>query len=398
MAYPKKLTVAIPDAQISDLKSRLSQIRWPDQLKGVGWEYGSELSYVKELAEYWQNTFDWRKAEASLNSFANYEMLVNGIELHFIHERSSDPDATPIVLSHGWPGSVFEFHKIIRKLTTPGANGKPAFHVVVPSLPGYGFSSAPTKPGFGINEMARTFDELMVALGYTSYVAHGGDWGSAITTVLGALHSDHCKAIHINGCFAPPSLLNPWHLAQLVNASLPIANRFPLFISFQEMGWLKAFGDFQAKETGYSNIQSTKPQTLGYALNDSPVGLLAWIVEKFRTWSDCNGDVESRFTKDELLTNVSLYWFNQNITSSTRLYYETMGPFAKPDTFHQGPVKVPTAVANFPKEPFCSPKAWAASKYNLHQWSIFPSGGHFAALEEPDALAEDIQKFFAKYH
>ncbi|BDA50390.1 Epoxide hydrolase 1 [Coccomyxa sp. Obi] len=399
MSHPKKLTIAVKDTQISDLKARLAQTRWPDQLEGVGWEYGSELGYVKELAEYWQNTFDWRKAEASLNSFANFEMNVNGIELHFIHERSSDPDAIPILLSHGWPGSVFEFHKIIPKLTNPGANGgkKQAFHVVAPSLPGYGFSSAPKQPGFGVNQIAKTFDELMVALGYTSYVAQGGDWGSAVTTVLGALHSDHCKAIHINLCFAPPNWLNPWHLAQVLNAKLPVANWFPLFITKQEMAWLNSAQEFQNKETGYSKIQGTKPQTLGYALNDSPVGLMAWIVEKFRTWSDCGGDVESRFSKDELLTNISLYWFNANITSSARLYYETMGPFAK-NTFHRGRVKVPTGVANFPKELFCAPKAWAASQYNLKQWTVLPSGGHFAAMEEPELLAEDVRKFFAKYH
>ncbi|CAL5229171.1 g12446 [Coccomyxa viridis] len=398
---PKKLIVHVPEDDIDDLKSRLSRTRWPGELEGIGWEYGAKKSYIQELAHYWEKEYDWRKAEAHINSFANYEMEVNGIELHFVHERSSDPNAIPLIFSHGWPGSFIEAFKMIRKLTDPGENGgkKQAFHVIVPSLPGYGFSSAPTKPGFGVGEIAKTFHELMLKLGYNKYVAQGGDWGSAITTALGGMYPQHCRAIHINMCFARPSYTNPWHLAQIANAKLPIANWFPVAISYQEMANLQAAQDFQTFETGYSKIHSTKPQTLGYALTDSPVGLMAWIVEKFRTWSDCGGDVESRFSKDELLTNVAIYWFNRNIVSSMRLYYESMGPYAPPaQSWLRHCVTVPSAIANFPKELYCAPKAWAATKYNLKQWSKFQKGGHFAALEEPDLLADDVIKFFSKYH
>ncbi|CAK0786968.1 hypothetical protein CVIRNUC_010182 [Coccomyxa viridis] len=400
---PKKLIVHVAEEDIADLKQRLNKTRWPDELEGVDWDYGVPKAYIKELAHYWETSFDWRQAESMINTFANYEMDVNGIALHFVHERSSDPNAIPLIFSHGWPGSFIEAFKIIKKLTNPGENGgkKQAFHVVVPSLPGYSFSSSPTQRGFGVSEIAKTFNELMLKLGYSTYVAQGGDWGAAISSALGGIYPQHCRAIHINLCFAQPSYTNPWHVAQLLNARLPIANWFPLTISYEEMTNLDEAMKWRIHETGYSGIHSTKPQTLSYALTDSPVGLLAWIVEKFRAWSDCGGDVESRFTKDELLTNVAIYWFNKNIVGSMRLYYESMGPNAiasQSAVRLSQKIRVPTAVANFPRELFRAPKAWAASRYNLKQWSKFQKGGHFAAMEEPELLAEDIIKFFSKHH
>ncbi|KAL3151609.1 hypothetical protein ABBQ38_012601 [Trebouxia sp. C0009 RCD-2024] len=397
---PEPFKAVFSKTDVEDLKERLSRSRWPDQLPGVGWEYGANLQYVQELAEHWETKFDWQKAEAYINSFRQYKLTVNGIELHFVHERSDDPDAIPLIFSHGWPGSFMEAFKIIPRLTA----GKPqAFHVVVPSLPGFGFSSAPKTVGFGAAEIAKTYNGLMQALGYTSYVAQGGDYGSAVTCCLGSGFPKHCKAIHLNFVdvaigFGRPRMSNPWHVAMLLNAKLPFLDGVPLFISREEIEYLKQNERFVKYEAGYAQLQFTKPTTVGYGLNDSPVGLLAYIVEKFRSWSDCRGDLESRFSKDDVLMDISLYWFNKNITSSFRVYYESMGPHAKDKHLTSGKrVEVPTAVANFRNELFKVPQSWAASSFNLKRWSKFPTGGHFAALEEPELLANDMIQFFAQY-
>ncbi|KAK9833283.1 hypothetical protein WJX81_002954 [Elliptochloris bilobata] len=401
MSAPIPFTIDIPEAALQDLRERLLKSRLPEPLEDVGWSYGTEYEYLKELAHYWATSFDWRKQEAYLNSFPQFKLLVNGIDLHFVHLRSAEPNAIPLILSHGWPGTFFEFHKMFEALAAPKPTvdgSKPqAFHVVAPSLPGYGFSSAPRRPGFGVGKIAETFDALMSALGYQTYVAQGGDWGSAITSTLARKYPERCRAIHINLVFAGPCWSNPLHLLQMANM-LPGLRRFPVFLSRDEMKAVDDGAHFQEHETGYSKIQGTKPQTLGYALNDSPAGLLAWIVEKFHTWADTRGEgVESAFVRDEVLTNVAIYWLTGSITSSTRLYHEAM---------HSGEVrrisasycKVPTGVAVFPKEIFRAPRSWASAVYNIQQWSVFPRGGHFAALEAPAELTADVRKFFAAHH
>ncbi|PCJ52050.1 MAG: multidrug MFS transporter [Candidatus Hydrogenedentota bacterium] len=372
-------TIHVPDDVLVDLKERLKRTRFPNQLDGAGWDYGTELGYLRELVDYWLNDFDWRAQEEALNTFSHFRMEVNGLGMHFIHERSPHEDALPLIITHGWPGSIFEFHKIISKLTRPeeyGGDKTDAFHVVCPSIPGYGFSDAPRKPGFDVKEAAVHNVALMEQLGYTRYGAQGGDWGSVISSWTAVLAPEQVCGLHLNMVLAWP----------------PRGEDTPPELTEEEVRRLGDARKFQKEETGYQRIQGTKPQTLGYGLTDSPAGLAAWIVEKFRTWSDCNGDVESRFTKDELLTSIMIYWINENIASSTRLYYETYK--AK----HSGPpkeyVEAPTACAVFPKELSRLPRSWAERSYNITRWTEMPKGGHFAAMEEPDLLVEDIRAFF----
>ncbi len=375
----EKFRIDVPDSVLEDLRERLSRTRFPDQIE-ADWIYGTELGYLRELCEYWRDSFDWRAQERLLNSFDQYKTKIDDIDLHFIHQRSSEPGAIPIVITHGWPGSVFEFYKIIGPLTDPVAHGgsaEDAFHVVCPSMPGYGFSSAPRKPGFGPGAVAETVAKLMAELGYERYGAQGGDWGALVTTALAAIDKPHVLGIHLNMIVAgaPQGVENP-------NEG----------VSQQELAEMAENAQLMRNEVGYQHIQGTKPQTLGYGLNDSPAGLAAWIVEKFHTWGDCKGDVESRFSKDELLTNITIYWVTQSITSSTRLYYESrQGGAGRQAT---GKIEVPTAAAIFPRELFKPPRAWAEHRYDIRRWTRFDSGGHFAALEEPEALVEDIRAFF----
>jgi microsomal epoxide hydrolase len=368
--------VHVDDAVLADLRERLARTRWPDQIEGAGWDYGSELSAVRELCSYWRETFDWRRVEAELRRFSHGTTEVDGQRLHFLHARSEHADALHLVVTHGWPGSILEFAKILGPLTDPTAHGgeaRDAFHVVCPSIPGYGFSGPTRTRGWDVQRVAEAEIELMRRLGYTRYGAQGGDWGALISTQIGRLDPAHCAGIHINMAiaFPPPGAPPPSEL---------------------EQRWVQELQHFQAEETGYQQIQGTKPQTLGYGLNDSPAGLCAWIVEKFRSWSDCGGDVLSRFTRDELLANVTLYWVTQTINSSTRLYYETRKSGRIGVT--QGKIETPTAIAIFPKELYKPPRAWAEASYNLKQWSVFERGGHFAAMEEPEALVGDVRKFF----
>ena len=372
--------IDIPDSVLDDLRARLERTRWPDELPGVGWEYGSNMDYIKELVEYWKNDFDWRKQEALINSFSHFKAPVDGRDLHFIHEKGKGPNPLPLVITHGWPGTFFEMHKVIPLLADPGAHGgdpADAFDVVAPSMPGYGFSDAAQERGLDVLAVGDVMAKLMhEQLGYDRYVAQGGDWGARVTAQMGHKHSDHCIAIHSTGVVAPTPYLGP--------GSAPLSEA--------EQGLLRQREQWMADEAGYFHIQGTKPQTLGYGLNDSPAGLCAWIVEKYRTWSDCHGDVESRFTKDELLTTVTIYWVTQSINSSARLYYETLH---KPWEFAQGErINVPVGVAIFPAENSRPPREWAERSYNVTQWTVMPSGGHFAALEEPELLVEDMRNHF----
>lgn len=333
---------------------------------------------LKELVTYWRETFDWRAQERRLNQFEQFQTNIDGVDVHFIHRRSKQPNALPLLITHGWPGSFVEFTKIIGPLTDPVAHGgraQDAFDVVVPSIPGYGFSGKPRGPGYGPQQMAMIFAKLMARLGYTRYAAQGGDWGSIITRSLAVQDAAHVAGVHLNLCSGgvPPENSNAL-------AALPLAEREKV------QSRLFATGE----ENAYGNIQGTKPQTIGAALNDSPVGLAAWIVEKFRSWCDCDGNPEKKFTKDELLTNITVYWITESATSAARLYYESRhaGP---PDT---RPIEVPTACAIFPREISYAPRAWLQPRMNIVRWTEMPRGGHFAALEEPELLVEDVRAFF----
>jgi len=378
MPAPRPFTVAVPEAVLTDLRERLARARFPDEPPGAGWSHGSELAYVKALAAYWRETYDWRRWEGELNRFRQFTAPVAGIDLHFIHEEGRGPRPMPLLLSHGWPGSVWEFHKILPMLTDParfGADPADSFTVVAPSLPGYGFSFAPGQPRFGVPEMADAFAALMSdVLGYARYGAQGGDWGGFITAVLGFRQAKHLTGIHMN----------------LLPLRRDIAR--PDAPTEDEKKYLEELGVFLREETGYQVIQGTKPQTLAYGLTDSPVGLAAWIVEKFRTWSDCGGDVERRFSKDELLTNITIYWATGAIGSSFWPYYARLhSRWPLPDGAR---VEVPSGYAAFPKEIVRPPRAWAEKVFNIQRWTVMPAGGHFAAMEEPEALAAEIRAFF----
>ena len=374
----KPFNVTVPDGVLADLRDRLARVRWPDEIPGAGWRHGTDLAYMKELVAYWRERYDWRRHEAELNGFRQFTAPVAGIDLHFIHEPGMGPRPLPLLLSHGWPGSVWEFHKIIPLLTDPGRfGGDPAdaFTVVAPSLPGYGFSFRPGQPRFGVAEIADAFATLMTdVLGYERFGAQGGDWGAFVTARLGHAYPEHLAGIHLN-------------LLTLRRDIKPPERPTP-----EEQQYLKDLGHWLREEAGYQWIQGTKPQTLAYGLTDSPVGLAAWIVEKFKTWSDCGGDVERRFTKDELLTNVMLYWVTGAIGSSFWPYYARYhSDWPIPDGVR---VEVPMGHAAFPREIVRPPRAWAERVFDVRRWTAMPAGGHFAALEEPQALAEEVRAFF----
>jgi pimeloyl-ACP methyl ester carboxylesterase len=368
--------IRVADSVLEDLRNRLAQTRFPDQLEGTGWEYGTPLDYLAELVAYWRDAYDWRAQEAQLNKFAHFRTAIDGQSIHFIHQRSTHPDAFPLLLTHGWPGSVVEFLEVIPRLTEPEAHGgsiADAFHVVVPSLPGYGFSEPTHSRGWDLRRIALAFTELMGRLGYSRYGAQGGDWGAQVATRIGALDPERCAAIHLN---------------------MPIADRpdNSVTLTEQDRADLAAMQHFQREESGYAHEQATKPQTLGVALNDSPAGLLAWIVEKFRTWSDCDGHPENSYTRDQLITNVMMYWVTETITSSARLYWENKQ--ASSGGGAQEFVGVPTGVARYPKEVLRFPRSWVERRYNVTHWADMPRGGHFAAMEQPALFVEDLRTFF----
>ena len=377
---PEPFSVHIDDEVLEDLRNRLAATRWPNELPGTGWDYGSNLDYMKELVDYWRNEFDWRAQEALINSFSHYKTDVEGLGIHFIHERGNGPNPMPLVITHGWPGTFFEMYKLIPLLTDPASHGgDPAdsFDVVAPSLPGFGFSDHSRERGVEVARTAALWEVLMTQhLGYPRFAAHGGDIGAGVTSRLGYGHAESLIGIHLTSITRP----------------VPYLGDGARELTDPEKTHMREREEWQQSEGGYAHIQGTKPQTLAYGLNDSPVGLAAWIVEKYRTWSDCGGDVEKRFTKDELLTTVTIYWATETITSSTRMYKEnqrytwTLSPDER--------IEVPTGVAAFPAEISRPPREWGERSYNLQSWTPMPSGGHFAALEEPQILAEDIRQFF----
>jgi len=369
----------VPDGDLDDLRQRLARTRFPDEAPGEPWAYGTSVAYMEALVRYWSEGFDWRAQEASLNALPQYRVPLHGIDLHFLHVPGVGPDPCPLLLSHGWPGSVFEFLDIIPRLTDParfGGDPADAFTVVAPSLPGYGLSFAPGQPRFGVEAIADCFAALMTdVLGYGRFAAQGGDWGSFVTARLGHAYPERMIGIHLN-------------LLPVRRDPAALANPTP-----EEARYLQELAVFLKEETGYQWIQGTRPQTLAFGLTDSPAGLAAWVMEKFRAWSDCGGDVESVFSKDQLLANISLYWFTGAIGSSFWPYYARMhGPWPIPDG---GTVDVPTGYCEFPREILRPPRSLAERVFTrIERWSVMPRGGHFAAMEQPEALAAEMRAFF----
>jgi len=366
--------IDIPQADLDDLQARLARTRWPDQLPGVGWDYGIPLEYVKELAEYWRTSYDWRAHEKRLNAFAQFTTTIDGQNIHFLHVRSPEPDALPLIITHGWPGSIAEFMEVIGPLTDPRAhNGDPAdaFHLVVPSIPGFGFSGPTADRGWNVRRVARAWDELMQRLGYRRYGAQGGDWGSSISRELGLIVPEHLVGVHLNMLFSQ----GPDDVTDLTD---------------EEQARLQALRQFRTTGSGYGAIQSTRPQTLAYGLTDSPAGQLAWIAEKFGEWTD-GGLPDEAVDRDQLLTNVMLYWLTGTAGSSARLYYEAAhsGTWGPPVTS-----TAPTGVAVFPREIAPPIRRFAELSNNIVHWAEFDRGGHFAAMEAPDLLVGDVREFF----
>lgn len=365
--------IAVPDDVLDDLQRRLANTRWPERECVDGWSQGIPLSYTRSLAEYWATGYDWRSREAALNRFDQFTTEIDGLDIHFIHQRSPHPDALPLVITHGWPGSIVEFQKIIEPLTDPtvyGGRAEDAFHVVCPSLPGFGFSGKPSETGWGVERIAKAWDTIMARLGYSRYGAQGGDWGAAVTTQIGR-NGGNCVAIHTNMPMARP----PKGTTEFTAA---------------EQASLAAMAHYQKNDSGYAKQQSTRPQTLGYGLVDSPVAQLAWIIEKFWSWTDSDGDPENVLSRDEMLDNVMVYWVTATAASSARLYWESFGAF--------GPgkrVELPTGVAAFPKEIGRGPRSWCEAGYHITHWTDMPRGGHFAAFEQPELFVDDVRAFFA---
>jgi pimeloyl-ACP methyl ester carboxylesterase len=373
----EQFRIHVDDPILDDLRLRLSRTRVPDAIEGAGWEYGTPVGYLEELVAYWRDEYDWRAQEARLNQLEHFRTRIDDQSIHFVHARSAHADALPLLLIHGWPGSIVEFLDVIPRLTDPESHGgrdEDAFHVIAPSLPGYGFSEPPRTPGWDVRRVAHAFVELMRRVGYARYGAQGGDWGAQIATRIATLDPEHCAALHLNMPIAAPP-----------------ADPVPL--TEEEQADLAAMAAFQRGEAAYAQLQGTKPQTLGVALNDSPAGLLAWIVEKFRAWSDCDGNPERVFTRDQLITNVMVYWVTQTIASSARLYWETMhsGVLQEAPAF----VSVPTGVARYPQENVLRfPRSWVEQRYNVTHWAVMPRGGHFAAMEQPELFVDDLRTFF----
>ncbi len=377
--------VEVTQETLEDLQKRLANTRWTDEIENSKWEYGTNKAYLKELCDYWQHSFDWKKQEDYLNSFPNFKTTVDGVGLHYIHQKGEGKTSIPLLLIHGYPDSFVRFLKVIPLLTKADENGF-SFDVVVPSIPGYGFSDIPTEPGMNTKRVADLFVKLMTEeLGYEKFAAQGGDWGCGITEQIALYHAGSLVGIHLTDV--------PFgHLLAPIEDASGAENKL-----------LEDIKTWQQTEGGYAMIQGTKPQTLAYGINDSPVGMAAWIVEKFYAWSDWDGNVENAFTKDELLTNITIYWVTQTANSAFRLYHETMtammqsmyNPLNKLNPFDKTGEKtdVPAAFAIFPKDISLPPKEFAERFFNVRQWTEMPKGGHFAAMEQPELLAEDIRKF-----
>jgi pimeloyl-ACP methyl ester carboxylesterase len=372
-------TIPFSSSAWEDLRSRLKRTRWPDEIPDSNWMYGFNREFLTDLCSYWSESFDWKKQIDRLSAFPHYRFQSEEGKIHFLHVKGKGPAPMPLILTHGWPGSFTEMLEILPLLTDPEAHGFAAadsFDVVVPSLPGFGFSDRPQAEGMDAFRVAELWVELMHALGYDRFAAQGGDLGAGVSTALGLRHSQHLTGIHLNyipGSYRP-------YLAEGVEVTA--AERQ---FSLNAAQWFDQNG-------AYAHLQGTRPQTPAYALNDSPAGLAAWILEKFREWSDCGGDLYSSFSRDALLTNVTLYWMTETISSSFRMYFE-----GKRSPLHFSPddfVRPPCAIACFPREILTPPRQWIERGYNVQRWTEMPHGGHFAASEEPEMLASDLRVFF----
>ena len=374
---PSEITpfsIRVTNDDLADLDRRLRATRWPEAETVDDWSQGIPLDYMREVCAYWSDEYDWRDREARLNRYPSFKTTIEGIGIHFLHIESEVNDAVPLVMTHGWPGSIVEFQKVIGPLTAPEAHGgsaSDAFHLVLPSLPGYGFSDKPSAPGWGVDRIARAWAQLMARLGYPRYYAQGGDWGSMVTTAIGVQDPEHCGGIHLNMPVAAP---DPDTMSDLTT---------------REQAALASLGNYDAQESGYSKQQSTRPQTLGYGLVDSPIGQAAWVLEKFWAWTDCDGHPENVLSRDELLDNVMMYWLPQTGASSARLYWES---FATPPVEE---VEIATGCSIFPKEIIRCSRRWAEKRFrNIVYWNELSKGGHFAAFEQPELFVNEIRSSF----
>lgn len=375
MTEIRPFTLDIAQPHLDDLNRRLGQTRWPDKETVDDWSQGTPLAALKDLVAYWRKDYDWRRCEARLNALGQYITEIEGLDIHFLHVRSPHPEAMPLVITHGWPGSVIEFMGVIEQLADPvkfGGRAEDAFHVVAPSLPGFGFSGKPAEKGWGVERIGRAWGQLMARLGYTRWVAQGGDWGSAVTTAIGVQHLAGCVGIHLNmpiGRPEPEDLANP---------------------EPDELKALAALKHYQDWDSGYSKQQQTRPQTVGYGLVDSPVGLAGWIFEKMWAWTDNQGSPYDALSRDQILDNIMLYWLPGNGASSARLYWESFGSFAP----HE--IALPVAVSAFPKEILPTPRKWAERNFKrLVHWNQLDKGGHFAAWEQPTLFVQELRTAFA---
>jgi epoxide hydrolase len=366
--------IAISDRDLDDLRDRLRRTRWPEREPVDDWSQGIPLEYVKELCRYWLEEYDWRASEARLNAFPQFRTQLDGLGIHFLHVRSPEPGALPLIITHGWPGSIVEFHKVIGPLTDPAAHGgdpADAFHVVCPSLPGYAWSDKPARTGWGAGRIASAWAELMARLGYDRYGAQGGDWGALVTTYIGQQDVDHLAGIHLNMVVALPDPATMDDLTEREQASIA------------------SFEYYDRWDSGYAKEQGTRPQTLGYGLLDSPAGQCAWIMEKFWAWTDCDGDPANVLTRDEMLDNVMLYWLPGTGASSARLYWQSV------TDFDVEPVTVPIGCSIFPREMLRPSRRWAEKRFtDLRYWNELETGGHFAAFEQPETFVNELRACF----
>jgi pimeloyl-ACP methyl ester carboxylesterase len=370
----RPFTISVPEEEVEDLRSRLRRTRWPEPATVDDWSQGAPLDYAREVCGYWADTYDWRRCETGLNSAANFVTELGGLDIHFQHIRSRHEDAMPMIVTHGWPGSVLEFQKVIGPLTDPtvhGGTAGDAFHLVLPSLPGFGWSAKPATAGTGVEVIAEMWDQLMVRLGYDGYVAQGGDWGSVITAAIGIQNHGHCRAIHTNMPILRPTA------ADMVDPT-PEEIRAIALLDYNV-----------STDSGYSKIQATRPQTIGYGLVDSPAGLATWILEKFWSWTDRDRHPEESFTRDELLDNISIYWFTASAASSARIYWESFGA-SRPGT-----VDIPAGCSLFPHDILGTSKRWAERKFtDIRYWNVLDRGGHFAAFEQPELFVSEVRAAF----
>ncbi len=365
----RPFTIDVPAEVLDDLRGRLQSTRWPDRELVDDWSQGVPLAYLREVCRYWADDYDWRSREAHLNRFDHFVTEIDGIDIHFVHRRSRNPEAIPLLITHGWPGSIVEFHKVVDPLANPQAyGGEPgdAFHVVAPSLPGFAFSGKPTETGWGVEKIAHVWATLMDRLGYDRYVAQGGDWGSAVTSAIGAQDPEHCAAIHVTLAMGARPVGEP---------STP-----------EEQRALERLAYYRDWDSGYSTQQRTRPQSVGYGLSDSPAGQAAWILEKFWAWTDCQGHPENALTRDELLDNIMLYWVTGSATSSARIYWESFG------RARRQVVSIPSGFTVYANEIVPPVRAWLGELYtDVQYWAEYDHGGHFAAFEVPDTFVADVR-------